>query len=122
MFVVPILTAYALNVWWPSWSPFGRMNHGEIVEPAWELDLQGVAEHAAGRWILLYPVAGPCDDACEARIELVKRVHISLGKNYDRVARMFVHRAGAPVERGAIRGRRADPGAGARRMVRSVRG
>ena len=98
MFVVPILTAYALNVWWPDWSPFGRMNHGELVEPAWEIELGSIAEHAAGRWILLYPAAGPCDDACEARVELVKRVHISLGKNYDRVVRMFVHRAGYLVE------------------------
>ena len=99
VFVVPILTAYALNVWWPNWSPFGRMNHGELVEPAWEIELGSIAEHAAGRWILLYPVAGPCDDACEARVAFVKRVHVALGKDYDRVVRMFVHRAGAPVER-----------------------
>ena len=99
VFAVPILTAYALNVWWPHWSPFGRMNHGELVEPAWELELGSIAEHAAGRWILLYPVAGPCDDACEARVELVKRVHVALGKDYDRVVRMLVHGAGTPVER-----------------------
>ena len=85
VFVVPILTAYALNVWWPNWSPFGRMNHGELVEPAWEIELGSIAEHAAGRWILLYPMAGPCDDACEARVELVKRVHVALGKDYRRM-------------------------------------
>ena len=99
VFVAPILTAYALNVWWPHWSPFGRMNHGALVEPAWEIELEGIAEPAAGRWILLYPVAGRCDDACEARLELVKRVHVSLGKDYDRMVRVFVHRAGVRVER-----------------------
>ena len=99
VFVVPILVAYALNVWWPNWSPFGRMNHGELVEPAWAIELQSVAEHAAGRWILLHPAAAPCDNACEAGLELAKRVHVSLGKDYDRVVRMFVHRAGLPVER-----------------------
>ena len=99
VFVVPILAAYALNVWWPNWSPFGSMNHGELVEPGWTIELEGVAEHAAGRWILLHPAAAPCDDACEADLDLVKRVHVSLGKDYDRVVRMFVHRAGAPVER-----------------------
>ena len=99
VFVVPILAAYSLNVWWPHWSPFGRMNHGELVEPAWEVELEAVAEHAAGRWILLHPAAAPCDDACEALLELTKRVHISLGKDYDRVVRVFVHRAGLPLER-----------------------
>ena len=98
-FVVPILAAYALNVWWPNWSPFGRMNHGELVEPAWAIGLESVAERAAGRWILLHPAAASCDDPCEAGLDLVKRVHVSLGKDYDRVVRMFVHRAGVPVER-----------------------
>lgn len=34
VFIAPVLVAYALNVWWPQWRPFGRMNHGELVEPA----------------------------------------------------------------------------------------
>ena len=103
VFVVPILTAYALNLWWPHWSPFGRMNHGELVEPAWELGLasmdQGAAERAMDRWILLHPAPAPCNDACEAALDLTRRVHISLGKDYDRVVRMLVHRADLPVER-----------------------
>jgi len=99
VFVVPILTAYTLNVWWPHWSPFGRMNHGELVKPAWEIELDGIAEPATGRWILLHPVEASCDDMCEARLGLVKRVHLSLGKDYDRVVRIFVHRAGGPGER-----------------------
>ena len=98
MFVGPILIAYALNVWWPDASPFGRMNYGELVEPAWELELDGVAEQVAGRWILLYPATAPCDDSCEALLDLTRRVHVSLGKDHDRVVRMFVHRAGLPVE------------------------
>ncbi len=99
VFVAPILTAYALNVWWPHWSPFGRMNHGELVVPPREIGLEGIAESVAGRWALLHPVAGPCDDACEARLGLVERVHVSLGRDYDRVVRIFVHRAGMRVER-----------------------
>ena len=102
-FVVPILLAYALNVWWPHWSPLGRMNHGELVEPAWELDLasmdRSAAERATGRWILLHPAAAPCDDACEALLDTTRRIHISLGKDYDRVVRMLVHATGVPVER-----------------------
>ena len=103
VFAVPVLVAYGLNVWWPHWSPFGRMNHGELVDPAWEVELvsmdRSVAERVGDRWILLHPVEGSCDDACEARLDLTKRIHVSLGKDYDRVVRMFVHRAGVPVER-----------------------
>ena len=39
VFTVPMLIAYALNVWWPHWSPFGHMNYGEIVAPAWKVEL-----------------------------------------------------------------------------------
>ena len=103
VFVSPILVAYALNVWWPQWSPFGRMNHGEIVEPAWKVELatigQAAENRAAGRWILLHPAASPCDDGCTELLELTRRAHISLGKDRDRVVRMFVHRAGLPVGR-----------------------
>jgi cytochrome oxidase Cu insertion factor (SCO1/SenC/PrrC family) len=102
VFAIPILVAYGLNVWWPQWSPVGRMNHGELVEPAWEVELvstdRSVAERVAGRWILLHPIEAVCGDACDARLDLTKRIHISLGKDYDRVVRMFVHGAGVPVE------------------------
>ena len=103
VFGVPILIAYALNVWWPHWSPFGRVNHGEIVEPAWKVELAAMghdATHrAAGRWVLLHPVVSECGDGCEALLDLTRRVHVSLGKDHDRVVRMFVHRAGLPVGR-----------------------
>ena len=103
VFIAPILVAYALNVWWPYWSPFGRMNHGEIVEPAWKVELATIdhaaANRAAGRWILLHPAASQCDDDCAALLDLTRRVHIGLGKDHDRVVRMFVHGAGLPVGR-----------------------
>ena len=101
VFAAPILIAYALNVWWPHWSPFGRMNHGEIVEPPWALGIttmgEDAAERATGRWILLHPIASRCDAGCEALLNRTKRVHVSLGKDYDRVVRMFAHRANGPV-------------------------
>ena len=100
VFAAPILIAYALNVWWPHWSPFGRMNHGEIVEPPWAIGVatmgEAAAERTAGRWILLHPIAGRCDDVCEALLDRTRRVHVSLGKDYDRVVRMFAHRTGFP--------------------------
>ena len=102
VFGVPILIAYALNVWWPHWSPFGRVNHGEIVEPAWKVELAALghdaARRTAGRWVLLHPAPSECAGACEALLDLTRRVHISLGKDHDRVARMFVYRTGLPVD------------------------
>ena len=94
-FVVPVLAAYALNVWWPHWRPFGQTNHGDLVEPAWKLEL-AAPDRAAGRWILLHPVGSRCDGGCEALLDLTRRVHLSLGKDHHRVVRMLVHRAGIP--------------------------
>ena len=103
VFTVPIAMAYVLNVWWPQWGPFGRMNHGEIVNPAWKVELaalgQDDADRTVGRWILLHPVAARCHDACEALLDLTRRVHVSLGKDHDRVVRVYVHRADQPIER-----------------------
>ena len=103
VFVVPVVLAYALNVWWPHWHPFGRMNHGEIVDPAWRVELEAVdraaANRVAARWILLHPVASPCDADCEALLDLTRRVHVSLGKDHDRVVRILVHRADVPFDR-----------------------
>ena len=78
------------------------MNYGELVAPAWEIDLasmdRSVAERSEGRWVLLHLMEASCDDACEALLDLTRRIHISLGKDYDRVVRMFVHGAGHSVE------------------------
>ena len=108
-FAVPVLAAYALNVWWPHWRPFGQTNHGDLVQPVWKVELgamdRAAAHRAAGRWILLHPVESHCDDGCEALLDLTRRVHLSLGKDHDRVVRVLVHRDGFP----AISGRPADP-------------
>ena len=108
-FVVPVLAAYALNVWWPHWRPFGQTNHGELVHPVWKIELGAMdrtdADRAAGRWILLHPVESHCDDGCEALLDLTRRVHLSLGKDHDRVVRVLMHRTGSP----AVSGRTADP-------------
>ena len=100
VFVVPVLIAYSLNIWWPHWSPFGRTNHGEIVEPTWKVELEEMGPEATadGRWILLHPAATQCDEDCEALLDLTRRVHLSLGKDHDRVVRMFVYREGLRVD------------------------
>lgn len=102
LFVAPILAAYALNVWWPDWSPFGRMNHGEIVEPSWTFELSAfdrdAVNRAAGRWILLHPADTGCDGDCESILGLTRRVHISLGKDHDRVVRALAYPVGTPVD------------------------
>ena len=102
LFAGPILVAYALNVWWPHWSPFGRMNHGDIVDPSRTFELpaftRDVTNRAAGRWILLHPVDRECDDACETLLNLTGRVHVSLGKDHDRVVRMLAYRDGLAVD------------------------
>ena len=103
-FVVPVLAAYALNVWWSHWRPFGQTNHGDLVQPVWKVEFTAM-DRAAGRWILLHPVESHCDDGCEALLGLTRRVHLSLGKDHDRVVRVLVHRTGFP----AVSGRPADP-------------
>ena len=102
LFVAPILVAYALNVWWPNWSPFGRMNHGQIVESSWTFEVaaldQDAMHRADGRWILLHPAISGCDGDCKSILELTRRVHISLGQDHDRVVRALVYPDGLRVD------------------------
>lgn len=78
------------------------MNHGDIVDPSRTFELpdfnQDVMNRGAGRWILLHPADGECDDACKSLLELTKRVHVSLGKDHDRVVRMLAYRDGLAVD------------------------
>ena len=102
LFLAPILVAYALNVWWPNWSPFGQTNHGELLEPSWTFEFPtsspDAVDRVAGRWILLQSADSECDDACTSLLDLTRRVHVSLGKDHDRVVRMLAYRDGLAVD------------------------
>lgn len=81
-------------------APSGRTNHGVLLEPIVNVDeelpdssLQSLrAEH----WQLLYANAGSCEADCRDSLYTIRQLRLMLGKEMDRVSRIFLHGETAP--------------------------
>ena len=75
--------------------PVGRTNHGELLEPV--LNIRDVLPdspiHARneGHWLLVYPHAGSCDEACKHALYTLRQSRLMLGKEMERLVRVFLH-------------------------------
>lgn len=96
IFFAPVMLAWSLNVWWPNWHPFGETNHGELIRPPWRMEDPAIVEATTGRWALLHISDRECLQACMAMLDTTRRVHISLGKDFDRMIRVHIHPHDAP--------------------------
>ena len=99
LFMAPILIAYALNVLYPGWAPFGTTNRGALVEPARSLSTEGLrpvdgeplaSAPFAERWTLVV-VHGPgCGQPCEEALVRMRQTRLALGKDANRLQRWLV--------------------------------
>lgn len=89
--------------------PEGRTNHGALIQPVRALpgpaalplhDLQGAPVLPAslkGQWLLVSVSSGACDAACEKTLYLQRQLRESLGRDKDRVDRVWLISDQAPV-------------------------
>lgn len=73
--------------------PAGTINKGVLLAPPVSLEaLTQFADYpeSAGKWRLLVPVFGPCEQACEQALYLTRQVHLRLNEKAPRVARLVV--------------------------------
>lgn len=100
--------------------PEGRTNYAELVTPTREipaglslrtLDGQPVDPSGLrGQWLLLVVSDASCDPACEGRVYLQRQLREMLGKERDRVDRVWlVTGAGAPAP-ALVQAAQATPG------------
>ena len=85
--------------------PQGRTNYGELIAPPRPLpsslalsDLQGarVAPQALhGQWLLVVVAGGACDAVCERHLWLQRQLHETLGRDKDRVDKLWLVDDGA---------------------------
>jgi hypothetical protein len=73
-------------------SPSGRTNHGILLEPIINIgsisSISGVQDRT---WILLHRNPGACDDPCREALYKYRQARLMLGKEMDRVQRVFLH-------------------------------
>jgi hypothetical protein len=80
--------------------PASRSNHGALLEPFINLgdELPGSPLHSynRGHWIFLYPYADACDEVCRNALHTSRQSRLMLGKEMDRVSRVFLRGDIAP--------------------------
>lgn len=89
--------------------PQGRTNYGDLIMPTRPVptdaglpltDLQGKAVPAAslkGQWLLVTVSGGACDAVCEQHLYLQRQLREMLGKDKDRLDRVWLITDQAPV-------------------------
>jgi hypothetical protein len=87
--------------------PEGRKNYGELIQPARALppvkaqllDGSSVALPALqGQWLLVSVASGACDEACQKRIYWTRQLREVMGRDKDRIERVWLVADDAPVD------------------------
>jgi len=100
VFLGPLALATWLYFGGQGLSPDGRTNNGALLEPIVNvtelLPDSPLHEHGDGHWVLLYANLGTCGDACTFSLYTLRQSRLMLGKEMDRLVRVFLHGDTAP--------------------------
>lgn len=100
VFLGPLAVATWLYFSGQGLTPEGRTNNGALLEPIVNLAevLPESPLHAAsdGHWSLIYTNSATCDEACEYSLYTLRQSRLMLGKEMDRLFRVFLHGDSAP--------------------------
>jgi hypothetical protein len=88
--------------------PSGRTNYSTLIQPTRSLpaalpltDLQGhavPAQSLKGQWLIVLVGSGQCDRACDRRLFLQRQLREMLGKDRDRVDKVWLVTDDAPID------------------------
>ena len=93
VFFGPLLIAALLYYRGDDLQPESRVNHGALLEPIVNLhdEVPGLGILDQRHWLLLYADTAPCQDACRDALYTIRQSRLMLGKEMDRVQRVFLH-------------------------------
>ena len=106
LFFLPLLASYLLY-YGLGWRPSGRINHGDLIQPARPLPRVDLPRIAAGgdtvsefrsaepalfrgAWSLVYIGDGSCDASCRETLYVMRQTRLALGTDQTRLARVFL--------------------------------
>jgi hypothetical protein len=107
VFLLPVIASFALY-YGEIWRPSASSAKGELILPPRTLAYTGLshaggevfdAKALEGKWTLIYIGSGDCDDAALTALTYGRQTRLALGKDMDRVQRVFI-RAGTCAESG----------------------
>ena len=95
VFLGPLVVAAWLYNQGESHAPSGRTNHGKLLEPfvsvSDHLSALAVAGQQGRSWLLIYANDDRCEDPCRRALYTYRQARLMLGKEMDRVRRVFLH-------------------------------
>jgi hypothetical protein len=103
IFFAPLGLAFFLYYGHAHWLPGGRVNAGDLVDPArplppLALPLWGSGDtdvnFLKGKWTFLYVVHGACGQTCLTRLYDTRQVRLALDRDLGRVQRVFIAEPG----------------------------
>lgn len=93
VFFGPLVFAAWLYYQGGALQPAEKANHGALLEPivnlADEVPSSEILENRS--WLLLYTNDEACDEACMASLYTLRQSRLMLGKEMDRLVRVFLH-------------------------------
>ena len=98
LFFGPLLFAAWMYYSGDALQPESRANHGALLEPIVSLvdAVPGSRIHDSRSWRLLYANDGECGDSCREALYALRQSRLMLGKEMDRVERVFLQAEQAP--------------------------
>ena len=95
VFIGPLAIAAWLYFQGQGLAPEGRTNHGALLEPIVDVSAE-IAPARDGdmgqpQWILLFTSTTTCEDSCREALYTMRQSRLMLGKEMDRVQRVFLH-------------------------------
>ena len=100
VFFGPLLVASWLYYGGDAMQPEGRVNHGALLEPI--VNIREAAPGMAlpadteGMWLLIFEDLGACGEDCRQGLYTIRQSRLMLGREMDRVQRIFLHGDSAP--------------------------
>jgi len=95
VFFGPLVVAAWLYYGGEGLQPARRVNHGALLEPivnvaGTETGVELPAE-ADGKWLLIFNESGACGDECRSGLYTMRQSRLMLGREMDRLERIFLH-------------------------------
>ena len=99
LFFAPLGLAFYLYYGHGGWLPGGRVNAGDLIDPARPLPSLTLPlwnsgnthpNFLQGKWTFLQVVQGPCGPPCRARLYDTRQVRLALDRDMNRVQRVFI--------------------------------
>lgn len=106
MFFAPFLLAYSAYWLFPSWSPEGRVNYGQLLNPTRATPVLALRDTLGqplagnplhGKWTLLQLLPQDCNDACLRELVLTRQTIAALGANRERAQRLLIAADGVDI-------------------------